>query len=168
MNASKEPRQNTIACSAENNRQLTGPYTIPMISVQNDQSTSRPSPRIFVFEPDDEVRPLLKQNLQTWGYDVTLAIDEADALQRVEGGHDRFDLILLNQYNQSIEHSIAIGQQIRQHTVLDSRAPIVILAERYGPDLEGQDIQVGDNEYVSYLEDGQQLKLILQRLCPVD
>ncbi|MEP0872074.1 hypothetical protein NDA01_19850 [Trichocoleus desertorum AS-A10] len=134
---------------------------------QNDESTSRPSRRIFVFEPDDEVRPLLKQNLQAWGYQVTLAIDEADALQRVQGGRDRFDLILLNQYNQSIEHSIAIGQQIRQHTVLDSRAPIVILAERYGPDLEGQDMQVGDNEYVSYLEDGQQLRLMLQRLCPV-
>lgn len=47
---------------------------------------------------------------------------------------------------------------------MSSRAPIIILAERYGPDLEGQDIQVGDNEYVSYLEDGEQLKLLLQRL----
>ncbi|MBD2096352.1 response regulator transcription factor [Trichocoleus sp. FACHB-591] len=138
-----------------------------MTPSQNDESMSRPSPRIFVLEPDDEVRPLLKQNLQMWGYQVTLAIDEADALQRVEGGRDRFELILLNQYKHSIEHCIAIGQQIRQHTVLDSRAPIVILAERYGPDLEGQDMQVGANEYVSYLEDGQQLQLILQRLCPV-
>jgi CheY-like chemotaxis protein len=138
-----------------------------MTPSQGVESTSGQSRRIFVFEPDDDVRPLLKQNLQTWGYQVTLATDEADALQRVEGGRDRFDLILLDQCNQSIEQCIAIGQQIRQHTVLDSRAPIVILAERYGPDLEGQDIQVGGNEYVSYLEDGQQLQLILQRLCPV-
>jgi hypothetical protein len=50
--------------------------------------------------------------------------------------------------------------QFLQHNLL-------IMAERYGTDLEGQDIQVGDNEYVSYLEDGQQLKLILHRLCPV-
>ena len=138
-----------------------------MTSSQNDKSTSRLSPRIFDLEPDDDVRPLLKQNLQRWGYHVTLATDEADALQRVEGGRDRFDLILLNQYNQSIEQCITLGQQIRQHTVLDSRAPILILAERYGPDLEGQDIQVGGNEYVSYLEDGQQLQLMLQRLCPI-
>ncbi len=34
-------------------------------------------------------------------------------------------------------------------------------------DLEGQNIQMGENEYVTYLKDGQQLKNILQQLCPV-
>lgn len=125
------------------------------------------SPRIFVLDSDDDARPVLKHNLQTWGYQVIIALDGADAIQRTQGGRERLDLILLNQDGQSIDELMEIGQQIRQNTVLDSLAPIVVLAERYGADLEGQDIQVGDNEFVSYLEDGQQLRLILQRLCPV-
>jgi CheY-like chemotaxis protein len=125
------------------------------------------SPCIFVFEPDDDARPILKDNLQNWGYQAIIALDETDAIQRTQGGCEHFDLILLNQTGQSIDELIAIGQQIRQSTALDNRAPIIIMAEHYGEDLEGQDIQVGDNEYVSYLEDGQQLKVIVQRLCPV-
>ena len=125
------------------------------------------SPHIFVLDPDDDARPMLKHNLQTWGYQVVIALDEEDAIQRTQKGRDRFDLILISQVGQTVDEWIAIGQQIRQNTVLDSRTPIIIMAERYGTDLEGKDIQVGDNEYVSYLEDGQQLKTILQRLCPV-
>lgn len=125
------------------------------------------SPRIFVLDSDDDARPLLKHNLQTWGYLVTLALDEVDALERTQGKGDRFDLILISQVGKTIDQWMAIGQKIRQNTVLDSRTPIIVMAERYGADLEGQNIQMGDNEYVTYLEDGQQLKRILQQLCPV-
>ncbi|MBD2468885.1 hypothetical protein [Nostoc sp. FACHB-145] len=125
------------------------------------------SPCIFVVEPDDDVRPVLKHNLQNWGYEVIMALDEEDAIQRIQGGRDRFDLILLNQTGKSIDELIVFGQQIRQSTQLDSRTPIIIMAEKYGEDLEGQNIQMGENEYVTYLEDGQQLKNILQQLCPV-
>lgn len=128
---------------------------------------SETSPSIFVLESDDKVRPLLKHNLQIWGYHTIFAFDETDALQRIRGGRERFNLILLDQYKRSIDELLAIGQQIRQGTDLDGHTPIIIIAEQYGADLEGQDIQVGDNEYISYLEDGEQLKVILQRLCPV-
>lgn len=125
------------------------------------------APCIFVLESDDNVRPALKHNLQHWGYQVIMAIDEEDAIQRLRGGQTHFDLIVLNQNNQSIDEMMAIGQQIRQATELDSQIPVLVMAERYGADLEGQNIQVGDNEYVTYLEDGEQLKRILQQVCPV-
>lgn len=131
-----------------------------------DQPTTK-APCIFVLEPDDDVRPALKHNLQHWGYNVVMAIDEEDVSQRIQAGQNRFDLILLNQSNRSLDEMMAIGQQIRQSTERDSQTPIVVLAERYGADLEGQDIQVGDHEYVTYLEDGEQLKRILQQVCPV-
>ena len=95
------------------------------------------------------------------------ALDEEDAIERIRGGQTHVDLILLNQSNQSIDEMLAIGQQIRQSTERDSQTPIVVLAERYGADLEGQDIQVGDHEYLTDLEDGEQLKRILQQVCPV-
>ncbi len=131
-----------------------------------DQPTTK-APCIFVLEPDDDVRPALKHNLQHWGYNVVMAIDEEDVSQRIQAGQNRFDLILLNQSNRSLDEMLAIRQQIRQSTERDSQTPIVVLAERYGADLEGQDIQVGDQEYVTYLEDGEQLKRILQQACPV-
>ncbi|MEP0917202.1 hypothetical protein NC981_10255 [Leptolyngbya sp. DQ-M1] len=129
--------------------------------------TTTNTARILVLEPDDNARPMLKHNLQAWGWQVMMALDAEDAIQRTQGGQDCFDLILINQMNQTIDECRAIGQQIRQNSGVDSRAPIIIMAERYGADLEGQDIEIGDHEYVSYLEDGQQLKRLLQRLCSV-
>ncbi|MBD1909155.1 MULTISPECIES: hypothetical protein [unclassified Leptolyngbya] len=126
-----------------------------------------PSSRIFVVEPDDDTRPLLKDNLQRWGYQVIVAIDETDAIQRLRGGQERFNLILLNQTEQSLDEVMAIGRNIRQYTDLDGLTPILIIAEQYGADLEGQDVHLGDHAYVSYLEDGQQLKLMIQKLCRV-
>lgn len=96
-----------------------------------------------------------------------MSLDEEDAIQRIRGGCEPFNLILLNQFTKPIEQLIVFGRQIRQSTELDSRTPIIIMAEEYGEDMEGQNIQMGDNEYVAYLEDGQQLKNILYRLCPV-
>lgn len=44
-------------------------------------------PCIFLVEEDDDTRPLLKMNLTRYGYRVTMALDEEDALQRLRGGH---------------------------------------------------------------------------------
>lgn len=122
---------------------------------------------ILLVEPDDKVRPIIIENLRNWGYAVSVALDGADALQRVGAGSHSFDLLLMNQCGQSIEQIIATGHSIRQYAALSNSTPIVILAEKYGVDLEGQNIQVDENEYVAYLEDGQQLKELLYRLCPV-
>jgi CheY-like chemotaxis protein len=122
---------------------------------------------ILLVEPDDTVRPILKDNLCRWGYRVILALDEADALHRIGNGGEPFDLILINQFEQSLDQTIEMGQRLRQGSDLFSSVPIVIMAERYGVELEGQDQQVGDQEYVTYLEDGQQLRNLLCRLCPL-
>jgi hypothetical protein len=96
-----------------------------------------------------------------------MALNEVDAIQLTQGGFERFDLILLSQVGHSIDYLMAIGQQICQSNP-NHCAPIVILAERYGLDLEGQNIQVGEGKYVVYLEDGQQLKNLLYTLCPIN
>ena len=96
-----------------------------------------------------------------------MTVDEADALQRICSGSEPFDLILINQFNQSLDQALEMGQRLRQSSDLFSSVPIVIMTERYGVELEGQDQQVGDQEYVTYLEDGQQLRNLLEKLCPV-
>ena len=122
---------------------------------------------ILMVEPDDETRPLLKYNLKSQGYRVIAALDEEDAIERMMGKFHCPDLILLNQFGQSIEETVDVGRRICMISGLPKDIPIVIVAERYGTDLEGKDVQVGDREYVSYPEDGQQLMDLLQKLCPV-
>ena len=121
---------------------------------------------ILLVEPDDDVRPTLREHLSNWGYEVIVALDEADAFHRVENQKTIIDLILINQVSQSIEKCAELGRQIRQHAKLDGSTLIVVMAEQYGAEQEGQDIQVGENEYVTYLEDGEQLRNLLYQLCP--
>lgn len=50
---------------------------------------------IFLLEEDDDTRQPLVSNLRSHGYRVFTALDEEDALQRVEGGRFPSDLILV-------------------------------------------------------------------------
>jgi len=125
------------------------------------------APTILVVEPDDDVRPLLRTNLHRQGYRAIVTLDEEDAIARARGDSYRPDLILINQYRLPLDKVIHIGRRIRQDAGLPSDTPIVIMAERYGEDMEGKDIKVGESDYVTYLEDGEQLMNLLQRLCPV-
>lgn len=125
------------------------------------------APTILVVEADDQVRPILSENLRNYGYHVVVALDEADAIDRTKGGGLYPSLILLNQVGYSIQEYVVIGQRICQSADLDGNTPIVVMAERYGADMEGKDIQLNETEYVTYLEDGQQLMNLLHRLCPL-
>ncbi len=124
-------------------------------------------PTILLVEPDDSVRPVLIENLRNWGYNVIVTLNAADAIQGIRGKSKLFDLLLMNQFGRSIEKFIDIGRDIRRQADVSSTTPIVIMAEQYGVELEGQNVQMGDSEYVTYLEDGQQLRQLLSQLCPV-
>jgi|SRR4028119_282908 DNA-binding response OmpR family regulator len=125
------------------------------------------SPRILMLEWDDDTRPLLKQNLCNQGYRVIVALEEEDAIALARGGRKCPELILLNQVKLSIDDFINMGQRIRQGAELASSTPIVVMAEQYGEDMEGKNVKVGESEYVTYLEDAQQLMNLLHCLCPV-
>lgn len=60
-----------------------------------------------------------------------------------------------------------LGRHIRQATKLPSHTAIVIMADGFGVEMEGQNIRVGECDDVTYLEDGEQLINLLYRLCPV-
>ncbi len=129
--------------------------------------TQNTAPTILMVEPDDDVRPLLRNNLHRQGYREIVTLDEEDAIARARCDGDRPDLILINQYRLPLDKVISIARRIRQVAGLPSSTPIVVMAERYGEDMEGKDVKVGESEYVTYLEDGEQLMNLLQRLCPV-
>lgn len=131
-------------------------------------SNEHHSPVILVVESDDAVRPALVQNVQRWGYCIIVSLNVEDAIERVREGALKIDLILINQVGQSIDQLLAGGRSIRQQSAEYSiNAFIVVLAEEYGEDLEGQDVQIGAYEYITYLEHGEQLMKLLYRLCPL-
>jgi DNA-binding response OmpR family regulator len=122
-------------------------------------------PTIFLIEADDDARPILRENLRRDGYHVSVALDEEDALERVSGGHLHADLILIN-LDGPPQEVLSTARRIRQHAELDGTTPIIVLAAEYPKELEGKDILVGEQEYVTYLEEPDQLQHLLARLLP--
>lgn len=118
---------------------------------------------ILLLETDDDTRPLLKHNLENIGYQVLIALDRNDALQRAIYSPS-IDLILINQVNTPLEEILMSGQNLRTEARLSISTPVVILAENYTTLLEGQNIQVTEYDYVAYLEDAQQLFDLLENL----
>ena len=129
-----------------------------MMSERRDRRT------IFLLEEDDETRPLLKWNLESYGYYVLLALSEEDALQRVEGGGVHADLVLINLVGKSVGDVLDVGRRVREHAKFDGHTPLVVMAEKYGELLEGTDVNVSGNDWITYPEDANQLKNLLARL----
>ena len=121
-------------------------------------------PTIFLVEPDDETRPILKSNLQRYGYRVIIALDEEDAMDRANGTGIQADLILVDVVRISPEDALGVGRRIRNRAKRNGRTPLVVMAEKFGADVEGTDVNVGGNDWITYLEDHGQLKNLLARL----
>lgn len=119
---------------------------------------------ILLVEEDDETRPLLKNNLQKQGYRVLVALDEDDALERVEGGHVAADLVILDLVGKSPEEALRAGRRIREHAKYDGHTPLVVMADKYDADVEGTNLNVSENDWITYLEDAEQLQQLLARL----
>jgi DNA-binding response OmpR family regulator len=120
-------------------------------------------PTIFLVEEDDDTRPILKDNLKTYGYRVLLALDEEDALERIVGV-SHADLLLVNLVGKTPDEVLRVGRRIREHAKYDGHTPLVVIAEKFGADVEGTDVNVSGNDWVTYLERPGQLKNLLGRL----
>jgi DNA-binding response OmpR family regulator len=120
---------------------------------------------IFLVEEDDETRRPLVRNLRADGYHVVIALDEEDALERVSDGGVPADLVLVNLVGKSAEEGLDAGRRIRVHAKYDGHTPLVVMAEKYGKEVEGTEANVGGNDWVCYLgEEPRQLRRLLARL----
>src|SRR5215207_9086158 len=119
---------------------------------------------ILLIEEDDDARPVIRQNLRREGYDVLVAVDEASALDWLQAGRARADLILVNLVGKTLEESFAAARRVKQHNAPDGSTPVVVIAEKYGDGLEGTDVRAGEGEWVTYMEDSTQLHELITRL----
>ena len=120
---------------------------------------------IFLIEEDDETRSPLVRNLRNYGYRVIVALDEDDALERVDGGRVHADLVLVNLVNKPLEEALRVGRRIRKHAKYDGQTPLVVMPEKYEKEVEGTDVNVEGNDWIHYLgEEPGQLKDLLVRV----
>lgn len=119
-------------------------------------------PIIFLIEEDEDTRLLFKEILKKNGYKVLLAINEADALERVSFGHLAVDLVLVDLVGKSTAEMLKTGRRIRRSAKLD--VPLVTIAGEHHDNLRGKNIQIGENDYVVYLEYGEELFDLLSSL----
>jgi DNA-binding response OmpR family regulator len=121
-------------------------------------------PTILLIEEDDDARPIIRHNLRRAGYDVLVAVDEESALGWLSAGGARADLILVNLVGKTTGEAFTVGRRVRELNGRDGSAPVVVIAEKYGDGLEGKDVNAGEGEWVTYMEDSTQLHELLARL----
>ena len=64
----------------------------------------------------------------------------------------------------SLDETLAAGRRIRAACKACAGKPVVVIASDYGELEEGIDDQIRDGEWVTYLEDAEQLQRLLRRL----
>ena len=119
---------------------------------------------ILLIEEDDEARPIIRHNLRRAGFDVLVAVDEQTAHDWLAAGDARADLILVNLVGKTTDEAFDAARRVKRRGALDGSTPVVVIAERYGDGLEGQDVKSGEGEWVTYMEDSTQLHELLARL----
>ncbi len=129
--------------------------------------SSAPCPTIFFLEEDDNARLSLARRLRSLGYRVLVAAHVDDAMEWMSREFIHADLVLVDLVRKSTEEALSIGRELRQHAKYDGRTPLIVMAEKYGQDVEGTDVAVREHDWVTYAADGDQLPRLLGRLLPV-
>ncbi|HEX8566238.1 MAG TPA: hypothetical protein VF648_11260 [Pyrinomonadaceae bacterium] len=117
---------------------------------------------IFLLENDNDTRPIFKKVLQDNGYNVLVAVDEEDALQRVNDGFVKSDLLMVNLLGKSEAEMVEFGNLLREKG--KPNIPLVVVAAKYGEELEGTIKKAGENAYIIYLGEGDELLDLLSSL----
>ncbi|HEX8198648.1 MAG TPA: hypothetical protein VF571_20820 [Pyrinomonadaceae bacterium] len=112
-------------------------------------------PIIFLLEEDDHTRSLLNATLRNKGYNIMLSASKDEAFLRADDGLSKADLVLVDLVRTQPEETLSFGRKLLESA--KSNASLVVLAAIYDAELGGTISQVGENEYIVYLETGDEL-----------
>lgn len=123
------------------------------------------NPIIFLLEEDDHTRSLLNATLRSKGYGIMLSATKDEALLRTNDGLQKADIILVDLVRKSPEETLDFGRKLLQNA--RPTASLVVIAAIYNEELAGTISQVGENEYIVYLETGDELFDLLSSLTKI-
>lgn len=81
---------------------------------------------------------------------MPLALDEEDAKDRVSSRRLEAKLMPINLVGKTPKEGFSMRHCIREHRKYDNHTPLIVMAEKYDEDLEDTDINVRDNNYITY------------------
>src|ERR1044071_1541423 len=119
---------------------------------------------ILLIEEDDDARPVIRYNLHRAGFDVLVAVDEQTAHDWLAGGCGRGHPTLVQLIGKTTGGAFDAARRVKQRSALDGATPVVVIAEKYGDGLEGKNVNAGEGEWVTYMDDSTQLHDLLARL----
>ena len=124
------------------------------------------TPTILLVEEDNGSRALLTEAFRQEGYRLLVASSLEDAKEWVSFEHNaQADLLLVNLIRKTPEEVIKLGRELRKHAKYDSRTPLVVMAENATSGLDGQDVNVDENDWICYSDDdSHQLHRLVARL----
>jgi DNA-binding NtrC family response regulator len=134
----------------------------------NDNVSSETPSTIFFLEEDDHARQILTRHLRRLDYRVLVAAHLDDAMEWMNREFIHADLVLVDLVRKTTEEALHVGRELRQRAKYDGHTPLIIMAEKYGPELEGTDVRVGEHDWITYPEDGEQMPRLLKRLLPAE
>ena len=118
-----------------------------------------PGPLILVVQDVEETRDGVEALLKAGGYRVDAARDEEDAV--IQAQHKHPDLILVN-FGMAVVEVIVAARRIRERAKLSEEVPVVIFCvDGVG---EGDEVEIGQNVYVTRPDNFNQLRGLLGRL----
>ncbi len=126
----------------------------------SDAQSHERGPLILVVHDVEETRDGVEALLTADGYRVDAARDEEDTVLRTQRRHP--DLILVNLGMAAVE-VIAAGRRIRARAELSEEVPVVIFCVASVG--EGDEVEIGQNVYVTRPDNFNQLRGLLDRLC---
>ncbi|HKS29600.1 MAG TPA: response regulator [Pyrinomonadaceae bacterium] len=117
---------------------------------------------LLIVEDEPSTREGFAELLERDGYRVITAADEREAVQSAR--LETPDLILV-ELGVTVPELLSVGERVRAEVEADSEIPIVAYAG--GPSEivdEGEEVPMGDNQYVTLPEDFSQLADLIERL----
>lgn len=114
--------------------------------------------RILLVEDEDQIRKLVRMNLQMEGYEVIEAVDGPQALQIIQNQH--FDLILLDIMLPEI-NGFQICEQVR---LRNKKVGIIFLSARDSTEDRIMGLKLGADDYITKPFNLEELLLRVQNL----
>jgi DNA-binding NtrC family response regulator len=118
---------------------------------------------ILLIEGDEDTRRSLRASFTRDGYSVVSVESEDEALVVTVLGGARPDLILIN-LDATTEEILVTGKRIREQAGLDNSVPVVVIPYAFDPEREGTDVPSGENDFICYWADPDQLDNLVDRL----
>jgi DNA-binding response OmpR family regulator len=118
---------------------------------------------ILLIEVDEDTRRSLRESFTRDGYSVVSVESEDEALVVTVQGGARPDLIIIN-LDGTTEVVLETGKRIRERAGLDNSVPVVVIPYAFDPDREGTDLPAGENDFICYWADPDQLDNLVGRL----